>query len=737
MTIPTITEYQGLVPDRRTQEASVFTGAAITWTDYQASNLVPDINATVFAMNGVATQVAADADAAQLSAEAAQAAANYQGDWFVGASVLKGQTWTHEGFAWASKVDGAGEPASGSEWLQLPEDSNAIKAILMAQGLSGNYGYFANGFTYSLVGDVCIDADGNIYTYAGSDPLPAAVASGTNPIGDSDYKSIELNVAAFKTVADMKEASFLTVLPGGTRIEWQGYYSQSDGGSNWGVLEKGDSTSLIDDGGLIFIIVNDSVNGVWIEANAKGSFNIAKFGALGSGDETNLIQTALNSGLGELHASYGVEYSFNTLAIPNTVKKFDGRKAVFKPLGTTLPTALETEAPIRIFGNDDLDLKITMDMSNGDRTAILCDAMTNSRLNNVVIYGFTDDTTYNHRGIRLQNQSHSNKIFKPRITGVKNPTQRGLLIDLWGEVGADFGGFFDGLVVSSPAPSYDNEICHGIFIDGSYAINIQAADSNKFHHNYCKGQNHRGVFFGNGSRDNVVSHNHIYEFTSSGVILTYGSSYNTVSHNVFRRRDLSGGGEAAVNVITGSVGNNIYCNDIDSNNNYGVYVATDSSETTVSCNKIRNHYVAGIAVENDFSLTRPTFSLYSRPNYASPTDLNPLYQSWTFNDLVDVALIGNNIYNGYVGRNTAGISISQIKNNDPSIASNTTAIRGLRLKGNVFHSSQNVEKYLSFYETLNDRLTVDEVIDNSFPDGTLQSDFRYYKAAGEQSFIGS
>jgi hypothetical protein len=73
------------------------------------------------------------------------------------------------------------------------DNTTLIKSLLIAQGLSGNYGFFADGFTYNFVGDVGIDVDGKIYTYAGSDPLPVAVPAGANPVGDGDYEELVFN----------------------------------------------------------------------------------------------------------------------------------------------------------------------------------------------------------------------------------------------------------------------------------------------------------------------------------------------------------------------------------------------------------------------------------------------------------------------------------------------------------------------------------------------------------------
>lgn len=74
----------------------------------------------------------------------------------------------------------------------------------------------------------------------------------------------------FDTVADFKAS--LIVFPDGKRIEWQGYYAQSDGGSNWGIVKSGAHT---DDGGSIFTLAD----GKYVAANLKGKkLNLRKFG---------------------------------------------------------------------------------------------------------------------------------------------------------------------------------------------------------------------------------------------------------------------------------------------------------------------------------------------------------------------------------------------------------------------------------------------------------------------------
>lgn len=91
---------------------------------------------------------------------------------------------------------------AGTNPVSFPSDYNITKkydvtrSMLVAQGLSGNYGFFEKGFIYNEIGDAGIDVDGNIYTYEGSDPLPVTVAAGTDPVGDSDYNPIVFNKAS-------------------------------------------------------------------------------------------------------------------------------------------------------------------------------------------------------------------------------------------------------------------------------------------------------------------------------------------------------------------------------------------------------------------------------------------------------------------------------------------------------------------------------------------------------------
>lgn len=140
MTIPTITEYLGVVPDRRDQSAEAFTQAAITWTDYQADTFIPSINTTVESMNLAVVAVDDNAALAEDAAATASSSANYQGDWFIGAAALKGQSWSHNGFLWRAKQNSVVEPTEGAFWLLInAAKTTSTKTSESAQGFIDSF----------------------------------------------------------------------------------------------------------------------------------------------------------------------------------------------------------------------------------------------------------------------------------------------------------------------------------------------------------------------------------------------------------------------------------------------------------------------------------------------------------------------------------------------------------------------------------------------------------------------
>lgn len=162
--------------------------------------------------------------------------------------------------------------------------------------LDAAWGNDMGGFTDALLADAGITPSGAADTALASQRLdalktyskPASTITDTHGTNVQNY--IDGNLTPFKTVAGMKAAAFLSTLTEFTRVEWQGYYTQSDGGSNWGVLRFG---THAEDGGSIFSIDTNT----YIEANLKsGAVNVRKFGAVGNGitDDSDAIESASN-----------------------------------------------------------------------------------------------------------------------------------------------------------------------------------------------------------------------------------------------------------------------------------------------------------------------------------------------------------------------------------------------------------------------------------------------------------
>lgn len=159
------------------------------------------------------------------------------------------------------------------------------------------------GFFQALLKESGITPSGNADTANNSDYLDALkrIGKDSSTVVNEDGTTVQENISlnAFKNVAEMESFDYTNV-PEGTRVYWQGYYEQSDGGSNWGVVKYGAHT---EDRGSIFSI--DSTT--YIEANhtsKKG--NIRKFGAKGDG---------VNNDTFRIRATF--DYGFDVVYIPN------------------------------------------------------------------------------------------------------------------------------------------------------------------------------------------------------------------------------------------------------------------------------------------------------------------------------------------------------------------------------------------------------------------------------------
>lgn len=86
---------------------------------------------------------------------------------------------------------------TNDDGLSSQQSHEAIKSNLIAQGLSGDFGFFDEGFTYNSANDIGIDSNGESYLYIGGS-FPFVVPPGTTPSGP-DYKKFNLNNSYQKT----------------------------------------------------------------------------------------------------------------------------------------------------------------------------------------------------------------------------------------------------------------------------------------------------------------------------------------------------------------------------------------------------------------------------------------------------------------------------------------------------------------------------------------------------------
>lgn len=146
----------------------------------------------------------------------------------------------------------------------------------------GRYSFFAPNGKYILqFGDGSDEIEISMVDNLDHNSLSERNAAGAH---DAIYSR------GYATLADMlADAPYLS---DGVKVNWRGYYSESDGGSNWGIVRKGNTSTVVDDGGSIFIAVAGA-SGTWIEANLNGkSVNIKKFGGKSGINNSPIIQKA-------------------------------------------------------------------------------------------------------------------------------------------------------------------------------------------------------------------------------------------------------------------------------------------------------------------------------------------------------------------------------------------------------------------------------------------------------------
>ena len=194
-----------------------------------------------------------------------------------------------------------------------------------------------------IANPVTADNNGNYNFKAADDIYDVIISEG----GPDEYKIEKVDIVEVSSLIDDLSQSFtfksnllmitsLIAFPVGKKIFWQGYYAESDGGSNWGIVKSGAHT---DDGGSVFTLAD----GQYIAANLKGkTFSVLKFGAKDDGvsDSHDNIAKALDLALPIRHLTFprsdtGVYYIASTILLPitplnegNLVLDFTGAKII-------------------------------------------------------------------------------------------------------------------------------------------------------------------------------------------------------------------------------------------------------------------------------------------------------------------------------------------------------------------------------------------------------------------------
>lgn len=200
----------------------------------------------------------------------------------------------------------------------------------------------------------------------------------------------------FKTVALMKAS--LIIFPIGKKIFWQGYYAESDGGSNWGIVKSGAHT---DDGGSTFTLAD----GQYVSANLKGrKISVKKFGAKGDDTQTDdpFINSALATGL-NIHTPNGTYKCEDTLNVQGHLSG-EGEESLFKFYGANISPLINKLVPGNL-SNFSVDAANVTECQYGvyieadyepireeyDRITVTNLANTTTSCNGIILVRFSDD----------------------------------------------------------------------------------------------------------------------------------------------------------------------------------------------------------------------------------------------------------------------------------------------------------------------------------------------------------
>lgn len=213
-----------------------------------------------------------------------------------------------------------------SDGKSVQDTHDAMYAMLIAQGLSGSYGFFDKGFDYVNVGDVGINTDGKMYTYVGAGAPVKTVVAGTNPASNSDFSQFLVDTGKVLHAASVSEMLASRYLLGSV-VETKQYHEGTGYGGGKYVIKN--ATQVAADGDIIDGFANHQTEYDQFAVLTRGDLvsDVLQFGAWGDKglhDDYPPIQAAIDKWISDtqkiLNTEVGNTY-FGTL--PEI--KFGGR----------------------------------------------------------------------------------------------------------------------------------------------------------------------------------------------------------------------------------------------------------------------------------------------------------------------------------------------------------------------------------------------------------------------------
>lgn len=386
------------------------------------------------------------------------------------------------------------------------------------------------------------------------------------------------------------------------------------------------------------------------------------FGAVGDGiaDDTSALQDAIDyASTNKCGVYLSKKYKVTTIIIKNGVTSFNCDGTLIGSGGDVAVIAFEGYT----YGEnavEDCNVNANIDMSAGNTYGIRGMGIKRCTIHDCNIFGITDSSTFSRIAISLEKDANYNSILNNNIIGYENPnkTPAHIGIRIMGD-SAEWGGFYTDNIVDPILPAKHNVVENNHIIFGETAIDILGAEYCNIQNNNCLKQSTRSIYVANATHHCTISNNIIIGFAASAVLLGYCCYKNIIANNVIKQiSEYNGyGGEAAINIFCGCEDNEIVGNLIESFTNYGVYLAINSIGNIVNGNSIKGYYLAAIALESDWIRPLPANDfIYSRPNYGEPAE----GEHWASKDTEKNVIINNTIYDGYEGRDTCAIYVSQL-----------------------------------------------------------------------------